>query len=469
METGTQGQWLLSVRGPGVDGTHGEAVYLGPQAHGGNCLCEETLEETPGCTGCFMPRGRVAAYNWVFVGAGRGKYEPMQRFSYVGEGQGRWDKQEFQVSTGWRFQKCAVALLALLLLGGLFLLVCGWMSDSLEMPAVVRNHMLMHTSAKTLIAGSTMAPFDCAVGRRWPPEKKAWCCQNRGLGCTTVAPPSSALPERQPATRAYDCDNGHFGWEEAWSKPKQAWCCRHRSRACHADAPPSTTPPPPAVTAPLTTVVPFDCDAGYTTCVHCLKQRWSVGKRAWCCRHTYRGCPTTPPLSYDCDAGYTTSYDSLEQRWSAAKRTWCCVHGGRGCSTTSAQQEPRDCGLRVGNWVMPWSESKLSWCCRHEGVGCQNTTSVAPPGVAEHRFDCGVGLPHWERGWSVAKKVWCCAHEDRGCSTHATTTSLPYDCDVDFSTCEPCLRERWSASKRAWCCQHGGRGCPMVEDRGGFR
>merc|ERR1740121_3181091 len=39
------------------------------------------------------------------------------------------------------------------------------------------------------------------------------------------------------------------------------------------------------------------------------------------------------------------------------------------------------------------------------------------------------------------------------------TTSLPFDCDADFTTCEDCLTRRWSPAKLLWCCAHSQRGC----------
>jgi hypothetical protein len=46
-------------------------------------------------------------------------------------------------------------------------------------------------------------------------------------------------------------------------------------------------PPAPVVT----TTLPFDCNAGWHHCYHCLIKQWSVGKLAWCCAHENRGCP----------------------------------------------------------------------------------------------------------------------------------------------------------------------------------
>merc|ERR1712187_997596 len=54
-------------------------------------------------------------------------------------------------------------------------------------------------------------------------------------------------------------------------------------------APTTTTTPGP------TTSLPYDCNAGYHGCYHCLIKQWSVSKLAWCCAHMGRGCPTAAP------------------------------------------------------------------------------------------------------------------------------------------------------------------------------
>merc|ERR1711862_642862 len=77
-----------------------------------------------------------------------------------------------------------------------------------------------------------------------------------------------------------------------WSLDKKAWCCKHYGAGCPTTAPPAPTPPTPP---PPTTSLPYDCNAGYHGCYHCLIKQWSVSKLAWCCQHMGRGCPTTPP------------------------------------------------------------------------------------------------------------------------------------------------------------------------------
>jgi hypothetical protein len=90
---------------------------------------------------------------------------------------------------------------------------------------------------------------------------------------------------------------------------------------------PAPVPLPAPAPAPIvTTSLPYDCNAGYHGCYHCLIKQWSVSKLAWCCQHMGRGCPTTP-AHYDCQAGF----NNWEAGWSAAKKTYCCQTMQRGC------------------------------------------------------------------------------------------------------------------------------------------
>jgi hypothetical protein len=47
-------------------------------------------------------------------------------------------------------------------------------------------------------------------------------------------------------------------------------------------------------------------------------------------------------------------------------------------------------------------------------------------------------------------------------NSEQATTSLPFDCNADFTTSYKLLEGRWSVAKRSWCCTHAQRGCPTV-------
>jgi len=222
-------------------------------------------------------------------------------------------------------------------------------------------------------------PFDCGKGSTgdWLSDKRDYCCAHGGRGCTTTALPAevaraaarakrarraeraerasreaaAAAAERAesppPGSLPFDCDAGFAHWAHGWSVPKKAWCCDHARRGCPS----------------LTTSLPFDCNAGFGEWRH----GWSIPKKAWCCQHVGRGCPDGTSLPFDCDADFTSCYHCLQRRWSTAKRQWCCQHRGRGCTTTSI---PFDCNAALNNWKRAWSPGKIQWCCKNQGKGC---------------------------------------------------------------------------------------------------
>jgi len=97
--------------------------------------------------------------------------------------------------------------------------------------------------------------------------------------------------------------------------------------------------PTTTTTTPSTTVLPYDCNAGFAN----WQDGWSTAKKNWCCQQESKGCttteaptttrptippvPPTPSLPYDCNAGVA----NWAAGWSAPKKVWCCAHGGQGC------------------------------------------------------------------------------------------------------------------------------------------
>merc|ERR1712217_887177 len=97
-----------------------------------------------------------------------------------------------------------------------------------------------------------------------------------------LLPQLSAGPATLPPTPApiittsepYDCQS-----QGMWSFDKKGWCCEHYNVGCPTTPPPTPAPPPPQAT---TSPCPFDCNAGYPPCYHCLKQQWSPKKLQYC-------------------------------------------------------------------------------------------------------------------------------------------------------------------------------------------
>mmetsp|Transcript_26582 Transcript_26582/g.76595 ORF Transcript_26582/g.76595 Transcript_26582/m.76595 type:complete len:414 (+) Transcript_26582:3206-4447(+) len=234
-------------------------------------------------------------------------------------------------------------------------------------------------------AASMPLPYDCTAGadtweRGWSMKKRRWCCQHSGHGCST----SSAL------SLAYNCDAGLADWAQLWTVGKRRWCCQRGGRGCPAAAlgqqplehnctvgraeewPASRrlwccqqkgAGCPPTTSSPM-----FDCSAGQAPSA----VGWSVAKIRWCCRHRGAGCPpvsASTSAPYDCNADFTPCYHCLRRVWSKQKAAWCCAHAGRGCPTTSTPQH-FNCNARYSTWPDEWSALKKVWCCRHYQLGC---------------------------------------------------------------------------------------------------
>jgi len=173
---------------------------------------------------------------------------------------------------------------------------------------------------------TTVLPFGCAEGaiESWHQDKRDWCCDKTGFGCTTAT---------QTTTPAYDCKSA---WVNGWAEEKRTYCCETANVGC-------TT----------TTTLPYDCKVDYSN----WHIEWADGKKKWCCYHFGRGCPTmaekeepettteplepetttteavtttteaetTTTLAFDCDRG---SVDA----WTSDKAKWCCKHADKGCT-----------------------------------------------------------------------------------------------------------------------------------------
>lgn len=143
----------------------------------------------------------------------------------------------------------------------------------------------------------------------------------------------------------------------------------------------------------------YDCNEGWFGFL--LLTEWSEAKRAWCCKHSNRGCPTTTTSTTT-----TTTTRQLDVchtghhlDWSADTKAWCCNHYHIGCGVDYCHAGP----------YLEWSANKKAWCCHHYHIGCGS-----PP-----KFDCHAALLNWRKAWSISKKEWCCKHAALGCEGHS--------------------------------------------------
>lgn len=191
---------------------------------------------------------------WRWMGAGRGSYEPVQTYEYVGEGSGDFEKKEVVLLQGYKVRPCCLQLLAALLV---VLALC--LLPPLLMP--------------------TWHAEPCTGGRALRDEaKRDYCCERFAQFCervpaagitstNTTAPatsgpplvlPQPLLPPASPqavypsvaqlpstmqtpaptsrGTPALDarfnCTLGLAAWESLWSVEKSTWCCAHAGNGC---------------------------------------------------------------------------------------------------------------------------------------------------------------------------------------------------------------------------------------------
>merc|ERR550532_2578676 len=271
------------------------------QGGGANCGCDDACGVGPG-GGCDAGCGAGGAgcgtsYDTTgvlsYVGAG-GDYKQETTYRYVGQGAG--DFEMVGVPTNFRSNIC-VCLIPLLLL---FLLV----------PFLL--YLLPQLSSEpvtTMPAPQPTEPYDCNGGGLWSFDKKGWCCQHFGKGCTKSPTPAprpppapNPIPHPMPVITTspcpFDCTQGYnewpLQWVKGWSAAKKIYCCRTAQRGCPSELPPPSGLPPSGL-PPAPDTGPYDCNAGYHPCFHCLVRQWSPSKLSWCCTNQQKGCQSNTP------------------------------------------------------------------------------------------------------------------------------------------------------------------------------
>jgi hypothetical protein len=142
-----------------------------------------------------------------------------------------------------------------------------------------------------------------------------------------------------------------------WGPVRRAWCCHHVGRGCPTTRPPPpppmpTIPPPPPPKPITTTHCPFDCTAGYDDLgPHQWVKGWSAAKKVYCCKTAHRGCPSELPPP----SGEPPSGEPpLPDTFK-----YDCNAGYHNCYHCLQLQ---------------WSPAKMSFCCKTENKGCKGTT-----------------------------------------------------------------------------------------------
>jgi len=232
------------------------------------------------CSGAGCGPGYDTTGVLTYVGPG-GEYRQETTYKYVGQGAGNFGV--VPVPTNFR---CNIWLLIIPLL----LLLVPFLLYLLSQLSVTPVTTTLPPIVPTPV--TTSEPYDCHGQGLWSFDQKGWCCEHYGVGCPTKAPSTTS-----PCP--FDCNAGYnewpLQWVKGWTGAKKIYCCKTAGRGCATELPPPSGLPPSGLPGEADTG-PYDCNAGYHPCFHCLKQQWSPKKLSWCCTNKNKGCQSnTPP------------------------------------------------------------------------------------------------------------------------------------------------------------------------------
>lgn len=348
---------------------------------------------------CFEDGGSSTSRDWLYVGDGRGAYQQVESYTYVGRGSGNFDLDEATMRSAKGYSKwCCLCLLvcALLLAVGVYLL--------LRFTSYAKKTVV-------LVQKPAMAPAQ-ALGPKF--------------SCGVSSPINSNEKHAKAAWLAADAD------KDGWLTSNELVKCE-KQHACELAA--------GEIHALFSADINGDGILDQHEFVAAIQKSaspyrsWSPARRSWCCGHQGVGCTTTQSV--------TTSVRSVT---STLERT-------------NGLLLPYDCSDDFSHWQDNWSGAKQRWCCKRAGRACPDTTTVPPtPTTTSAPYNCLAGYANWQRGWSLGKKDWCCRQRGRGCHPvfpTVSTTSCPYLCNVGLQR----WRREWSEGKKTWCCTHEGKGC----------
>ncbi|CAJ1425802.1 unnamed protein product [Effrenium voratum] len=174
---------------------------------------------------------------------------------------------------------------------------------------------------------------------------------------------------------------------------------------------------------------------------------WNETKRQWCCEFQSLGCQNLAPEVQPGLASSNCLHGDVDM-WDIQKRQRCCQATGRGCPNQLGTQFnlEHDCQPSLHNPLSAWNMDKRAWGPRAEPKSpCSVMFDSQVSGRSFKMYDCLAGIHNWQQGWSLHKKVWCCDNKKLGCATEQ------YNCDTAVSS--------WGSAQRSFCCREHHRGC----------
>jgi len=242
-----------------------------------SCGCVRSLkpEDLPLQSILWEPVDVQKSNTWRYVGDGRGQYDAVDKFRYIGENEGSFEMSQ-RSSVGLR--RClsafaGVLLLAIILLFGGYALLALVSGEPPSLMPVVGNidrsaaavATTMRVQGEAVLAA--VQPLAASAGRAVAVAASSAVAVVQGI-VVLPEPEEASTPTKKPRPQAvvdgplYNC---MIPIEiTTWSQPKRKWCCVHKEVGC----------------------APFECEAEKVT-------DWSEEKVTWCCRHERKGCAPT--------------------------------------------------------------------------------------------------------------------------------------------------------------------------------
>jgi len=332
------------------------------------------------------------------MGSGRGDYDRLDKFDYVGDGLGDFEKEETVEIIGYRLRPCCWELLIAAFVGLGIWMYCI-VPDSFWPWS--RWHWWSTAGEPDSDSDAGHSEEFC-TGRTWHDiSQRDWCCERRGKFCPfgssgaeqelrepedvgTTSSSSTTFPSMK--LPMFSCLDHSANPMVGWPDHKKVWCCLHAGIGCTGEyvitvasstkTMTQTLMPPPA---PLSTIQPATIEALPGNGVEIVP---------W---------PSTEsiPVSASTQGASIDMLPTLDMD-----------------DPTSNIDGLYDCADQLSSWATSWPIAKQAWCCGHQGKGCQQAAVSTSFGVY---FNCDLGFSSWQALWPVDKKRWCCQNVGKGC------------------------------------------------------
>lgn len=121
---------------------------------------------------------------------------------------------------------------------------------------------------------------------------------------------------------------------------------------------------------------------------------------------------TTTSMQYDCNK----DFQAWLAKWSVAKKAWCCRAQGKGCPPSTGGCGPPALALLPGQTLAPGIASTTP-CAASQSAAALSTTAAVT--TTTRTFNCNEGYANCHGAWSVLKARWCAEHGNMACPNPA--------------------------------------------------